>query len=149
MSRVLLSWWRISRERGKVLRRRERAFRAWAQWAPRNRRLKASKRVLQAWTRQSTRSNFFRQWATAMHVSSLPLLSSPDLFPFVSHRVSSPVGLTLFVFFIKIFSSPKSCISVTLSWIVLVISCFSTVGKDGRLTGVVGITGRSPSSDIG
>jgi hypothetical protein len=95
MSRVLLSWWRLSRERGKVLRRREIAFRAWSLWAPRNRRLKASKRVLQAWTRQSTRANYFRQWATAMHVRSHSFLPPSSLDPLLSMSLSVSLSLSL------------------------------------------------------
>ena len=76
--KVLLLWWGLSRERGKNLRRRERCFRAWSQWAPRNRRLKAAKRITIAWTHKSCRATFFRLWASAMHVcergeSFLPL----------------------------------------------------------------------------
>lgn len=71
----MIAWWRLSRERGKVLRRRETAFRAWAAWAPRNRRLKAAKRILHAWTCQSIRASFFRKWATAMHVIYIYFLS--------------------------------------------------------------------------
>lgn len=134
MSKVLLSWWRLSRERGKILRRRETAFRAWAKWAPRNHRLKASKRVVQAWTRQSIRASFFLRWATAMHVRNfliiffLPSFHPPSFLPphfFAVHlTLSLSLALSrellqvvhiLFVFYVKIFFNLKFFIYVTLS----------------------------------
>lgn len=57
---VVSAWSALAKERGKNLRRREKCFRAWAQWAPQHREYRGKEDITRAWLVMRRLNDHFR-----------------------------------------------------------------------------------------
>lgn len=67
LSAVLLGWHGCTRERGAILRRTERCFKAWARWAPRKRRLVNCREQVLARNLFLRKARAYRLWSSSCH----------------------------------------------------------------------------------